>query len=107
MGVFEILQLVVLVSVPVGGGALGLLVYRIRALGTSIDDFDGRVDALGERVAALEAQQGIVKEVRDDVRDVHRRVDDVLANTSTLEGQMREISGQISVIHEHLLDRRQ
>lgn len=105
MGVFESLQLAAMLAVPLGGGAIGLLLYRIRSLQGAIDRHDERLDAHGERLAGVEATKGEIGKVTGDLDTVHRRVDDLVGEVSTVKGQLAEISNNTRLIHEHLLAR--
>ena len=110
MTLYEALQLLAMFAVPIVAGGLGLIVYRIRSIAASIDHADSRLDAHGERLATMEAQFGQVAELRDDVKDVHRRVDEVLgkvgdvgSKVSVLEGQLTELTRTNKLIQEHLM----
>lgn len=111
MSLFESLQLLAMVAVPIFAGAIGLIVYRIRAIQSAIDRNDARLDEHGERLATLEATTGQVSELRNDVKDIHRRINEVLgkvadvdSKVSMLEGQFLEAARVNKLIHEHLLD---
>lgn len=110
MSLYEALQLLAMVAVPVVAGGLGLIVYRIRSIATSIDNADSRLDQHGERLAKIEATIGQVSELRNDVKDVHKRVDEVLgkvgdvdSKVSVVEGQFAELTRTNKLIQEHLM----
>lgn len=110
MTLYEALQLLAMFAVPIVAGGLALIVYRIRSIAIAIDRSDSRIDAHGERLATMEAQFGQVAELRHDVKDVHRRVDEVLGQigevankVSVLEGQLTELTRTNKLIQEHLM----
>lgn len=112
MSLYESLQLLAMIAVPLFAGALGLVVYRVRSIQAAIERNDERLDEHGERLATLEATTGQVSELRDDVKDIHRRIDDVFgkvgdvdSKVSTLEGQFIEAARLNKLIYEHLLER--
>lgn len=103
MSIYESLQLLAMVAVPLVAGGLGLIVYRIRSIQTGIQRNDERLDAHAERVAAIEAKMGGIVDINDDVKIVHRRVDEVLATAKQMEGQVAEIGRSNRLILEHLI----
>ena len=103
MTIFEVLQLLALTAVPIVAGGLGLLTYRIRSIQEAIDRNDKRLDVHGERLASVEAQVGAIDHLRTDVKDVHGRVDEVLAEVHEVKGEMQGISNTVRLIERHLL----
>lgn len=105
MTTFEVLQLLALVAVPIVAGGLGLIVYRIRSIQGALDRHDERVDEHGERLASVEAHLGAIDDLRTDVKDVHGRVDQVLAQVGEVKGEMQGVARTVRLIEQHLLDR--
>ena len=105
MSIYEALQLLALVAVPIVAGGLGLIVYRVRSLQNAIDRNDERLDGHAERLAALEAQVGVIAHLREDMNVVHRRVDEIHGKVSQLEGQVAELTKTSRLILEHLMQK--
>ena len=112
MSLYEVLQLLAMIAVPLVGGALALVVYRIRSIQAAVDRNDERLDEHGERLATQEATTGQVAELRNDVKDIHRRIDDVLGKVADVDGKVSMLEGQFleaarlnKLIYEHLLER--
>ena len=103
MSVYEIIQLLAFFAVPIGAGALGLLVYRIRAIQSSLDGADARLDLHGERLAALEAHHGAMEHLRGDVKGVHGRVDEVLADVREVKGTMHALDHTVRIIQRQMM----
>ena len=103
LSMYESLQLLAMVAVPVVAGGLGLIVYRIRSIQNTLDRHDTRLDDHGEKLASTSAQIGQVANLRSDIKDVHGRVDVVYGDVKELRGQMSEVTRTNKMILEHLM----
>ena len=101
----DILQLLL----TAGVGLYVWLVTRTRINAARIrkleGDIDNRLEDHGNRITAVEAA---VKHgpKRDDLGNIHKRLDEVVTVVARIEGENRAMAGTVSLIHQHLLDRK-
>ena len=86
--------------------ALAALKAEVDAAATKAADVDGRLDEHGERLAKVEVTTGAIKEIRDDIRAVHARIDGVSATTNELKGALNALSATNASILEALVPQR-
>lgn len=104
LSMYESLQLLAMVAVPIVAGGLGLIVYRIRSIQGTLDRHDTRLDDHGERMASSTAELGQIAHLRTDIKDVHGRVDVVHGDVKEMKGQVSEVALNSQMILRHLLN---
>ena len=75
--------------VPAVVGAVGLLWKSISKLQDRVTKVEATLEALN---------------VGDEIGNVHRRVDEVAATASNIEGQMQQANQTLKMINQHLLE---
>ena len=100
----------------VAGAALSVsaIVYawltgRSKANSAALTKLSQRVDDTASQVRVQQTQIESLNELHGKIHGeivvVHKRVDDLVKATSTLNGSVDQMSRQIGLIHEHLLRR--
>ena len=89
-------------AVTVMGGAWGRVAAKISRNTEATTALRAEIAYLRGRLDAQEAAQN---ELTTEVRNVHARIGGVARTTDQISGQMQQMSNNVTLIHEHLLQR--
>ena len=102
MEMSDLITWVIGVAVTVLVAAWGRVAAKISRNTTTTAALGAEVAALRSRVDVHDAAQG---DLTTEIRNVHARIGGVARTTDQISGQMLQIGGTLTVIHEHLLQR--
>ena len=87
----EILMLVGAGLVPIVGLVTGFVTNRVRKLEDAISANGKETSAALVRIATLEERTGSIQNMREEIGQVHRRLDDIPRELGVLQGSMEAV----------------